>query len=334
MLMPKITSDFMISLKHFIVLFILILVGCSKNTSIRELKLGHGMDTNHPVHHAMQYFADKADSLSGGKIKIRIYPASQLGSERELLELLQIGSLDITKSSAAVVESFAPDLRIFGVPYLFKNEQHMRSVLEGEIGEQLLVSGTDFYLHGLCYYDAGSRNFYTLEKKVERPEDLNGLKIRVQPSNTALLMVKSFDAAATPISFGELYTALQQGVVDGAENNLPSFYLTRHFEVCKYYIVDEHTAVPDMMLMSEKTWNKLDDDQKKWIKEAAQLSYKKQIELWEKAKNEALIAIKNAGVQIIYPDKQLFAEKTKSVLPQILTSERLKGLYKEISALE
>jgi tripartite ATP-independent transporter DctP family solute receptor len=329
--MQKTISDFMkyrnlVSLLFYIVIF----NQCAIVSTSRELKLGHGMDTNHPVHHAMVYFSKQVDSLSGGKLKIQIYPASQLGSERELIELLQIGSVDITKSSAAVVESFAPSLRIFGVPYLFKDESHMRTVLEGELGENLLLSGTEFFLRGLCYYDAGSRNFYTLSKKVEHPDDLKGLKIRVQPSNTALLMVQSFDAAATPISFGELYTALQQGVVDGAENNLPSFYLTRHFEVCKYYIIDEHTTVPDMLLISEKTWQTLSDEQQIWVKKAAMRSYQKQIQLWKKAEQEALDAIVKAGVTIIRPDKKAFAEKTESVMHRILDSSELMELYKKI----
>jgi tripartite ATP-independent transporter DctP family solute receptor len=307
---------------------------CSQVKPYKELKLGHGMDVNHPVHKAMLFMAEEVQRLSEGKLRVRIYPASQLGSERELLELLQIGSVDITKSSAAVVESFAPDLRILGVPYLFANEAHMRKVIEGEIGESLLSSGTKFYLRGLCFYDAGTRNFYTLNKRVEKPEDLAGLKIRVQPSNTALLMVKSFNAAATPISFGELYTALQQGVVDGAENNLPSFYLTRHFEVCKYYIVDEHTAVPDMLLISEHTWKKLSETERMWIKKASLSSYKKMISLWKTAEQEALTAITQAGVEVITVDKAAFEEQTKSVLPDILTTETLQKLYQEIKALQ
>ncbi len=292
------------------------------------------MDMNHPVHKAMVFMASEVNRLSEGKLRIRIYPASQLGSERELLELLQIGSIDITKSSAAVVESFAPDLRILGVPYLFTNENHMRKVIEGNIGEELLASGTEFFLRGLCFYDAGTRNFYTLNTRVEKPNDLAGLKIRVQPSNTALLMVKSFNAAATPISFGELYTALQQGVVDGAENNLPSFYLTRHFEVCKYYIVDEHTAVPDMLLISEHTWDKLSETERAWVKQASFLSYKKMIELWKKAEQEALTAITEAGVEVISVDKAAFEAQTQSILPQILTTPSLKNLYQRIKATQ
>ncbi|TNE73950.1 TRAP transporter substrate-binding protein [bacterium] len=308
------------------------LLNCSAQKSNKVLKLAHGMDVNHPVHKAMVFMADEVNRLSNGQLKVNIYPASQLGSERELLELLQIGSIDISKSSAAVVESFAPDLRILGVPYLFNSEEHMRKVIEGEIGERLLASGTDFYLRGLCFYDAGTRSFYTLDKRVEQPEDLKGLKIRVQPSNTALLMVKSFEAAATPISFGELYTALQQGVVDGAENNLPSFYLTRHFEVCKYYIVDEHTAVPDMLLISEHSWKKLSVDEKSWVKQASLNSYKKMISLWKESEQKALEEIQKAGVEIIHVDKKAFEKQTESILPQILTSPSLEAYYKEIKA--
>ncbi|MCB0437094.1 MAG: DctP family TRAP transporter solute-binding subunit, partial [Mangrovimonas sp.] len=165
----------------------------------------------------------------------KIYPNQQLGSERENLELLQIGSLDMTKVSVGVMENFAPKMKVFGLPFLFRDKQHAFNVLDGPIGKELLDEGEKYWLKGLCYYDAGSRSFYTKDKPVMTPEDLKGSKIRVMESVTAMDMVRSLGGAPTPISWGELYTSLQQGVVDGAENNPPSFYLSRHYEVCKFY---------------------------------------------------------------------------------------------------
>ena len=186
-----------------------------------------------------------------------IYPSGQLGAERELIELLQIGSLAMTKVSTAPLESFVPEMKIFGIPYVFRDAEHRWKVLNGSIGKQLLLAGEPFFLRGMCYYDAGSRSFYSMDKPIKSPADLEGLKIRVMKSITAVNMVQALGGSPTPIPWGELYTALQQGVVDGAENNPPSFFFSRHYEVCKYYSLDEHTAVPDILLMSTVIWYRL-----------------------------------------------------------------------------
>ena len=172
---------------------------------------------------------------SDGALKLEIYPNQQLGSERQCLELLQIGSLDMTKVSAAVMENFSPNMKVLGLPFLFKNKEHTFNVLDGEVGKELLDGGKKYWLKGLGYYDAGSRSFYTKEAPVEKPENLKGLKIRVMESVTAMNMVNNLGGSPTPISYGELYTALQQGVVDGAENNPPSFVSSNHYEINKYY---------------------------------------------------------------------------------------------------
>ena len=164
------------------------------------------------------------------------------------------------------------------------------------------------------YYDSGSRSFYTIDKSLVGPDDLDGLKIRVMESQTAIDMVKSLGGSPTPISWGELYTALQQGVVDGAENNPPSFYLSRHYEVCKYYVLDEHTTVPDVVLMSTHLWNSLSSQEQDWIQKAIDLSVIEQRRLWLESERESLEAVQAAGVQVSYPDKTLFSETVVLVL--------------------
>jgi len=233
-----------------------------------------------------------------------------LGSERECLELLQIGSLDMAKVSGAVMENFAPKLRIFGLPFLFDNKEHLFRVLDGPIGKELLGEGDDFWLKGIGFYDSGSRSFYTRERPVENPNDLKGLKIRVQESASAFEMVKQLGGSPTPISWGELYTAIQQGVVDGAENNPPSFYLSRHYEVCKYYIIDEHTMIPDILLVSTHLWNRLSSQEQEWLQKAINLSVPYQRELWIESENESLQAVIEAGVEVSYPEKAAFQEAT------------------------
>ncbi|MEL6483531.1 MAG: TRAP transporter substrate-binding protein DctP [Bacteroidota bacterium] len=200
------------------------------------------------------------------------------------------------------------------MPYLFRDKQHSHTFYDGEVGQQFLHKGSEYRLRGLCFYDAGSRSFYTKEHPINTPEDLKGLKIRVQKSNMAVSMVQQLGGAPTPISWGELYTALQQGVVDGAENNLPSFQTSKHYEVCKYYSFDEHTAVPDVLLVGMETWNRLSEKEKQWLQLSAETSAVYQREVWAKAEDDALRIIKEAGVQVNYPNKTFFAEKTKASL--------------------
>ena len=262
----------------------------------------------HPVHEAMVYLAKRVYEKSGGKLQVDIYPNAQLGSERENLELLQIGSLGMTKVSASVMESFAPKFKIFSLPYIFNDQEHLFQVLDGPIGKQMLTEGTKFWLRGLTYYDAGSRSFYSVKKPIETPSDLKGMKIRVQDSNTSINMVNALGGSATPISWGELYTALQQGVVDGAENNPPSFHLSRHYEVAKYYTLNEHTMVPDVLLISTIVWDELNPQEQQWLQEAADESAVLQRKLWDDAEKEALRIVAEAGVEIIYPEKQPFED--------------------------
>ncbi len=275
------------------------------------LRLAHGLDTNHPVHLAMTDLGKQLEIASKGKLTVKIYPSGQLGAERECLELLQIGSLDITKVSAAVLENFVPEYKVLSVPYLFRDKAHSHAVYDSPVGRQFLEKGEDYKLRGLCFYDAGSRSFYTKNKPIETPEDLKGMKIRVQKSNMAVSMVQQLGGSPTPISWGELYTALQQGVVDGAENNLPSFHTSKHYEVCNYYSFDEHTAVPDVLLVGTETWKRLSENERKWLQQAANASVIYQRKLWAEAEAEALKVITEAGVKINYPNKALFAAKTK-----------------------
>lgn len=292
---------------------IFLLTGCNEISSKRIIRLGHGLDVTHSVHQAMLKADEHLNELSEGKMRIQVYPNQQLGSERECLELLQIGSLDMTKVSGAVMENFAPKLRIFGLPFLFDNKEHLFRVLDGPIGKEMLSEGENYWLKGIGFYDSGSRSFYTRERPITTPSDLEGLKIRVQESASAFDMVKQLGASPTPISWGELYTAIQQGVVDGAENNPPSFYLSRHYEVCKYYIIDEHTMIPDILLVSTHLWSQLSAQEQQWLQKAIDLSIPYQRDLWIKSENESLQAVIDAGVEVSYPDKEPYQKAISSM---------------------
>lgn len=287
--------------------------GCGGADKRVTLKLAHTLDTTHSVHQAMVFMGERLDELSGGTMDIDIYPSGQLGSERDTMELLQIGSLAITKVSTSPMEGFVPEMKVFSIPYVFRDEEHLWKVLQGKIGQDLLQAGEAVYLRGLVYYDAGSRSFYTRDKPIREPKDLAGLKIRVMKSQTSVRMVEALGGSATPISFGELYTALQQGVVDGAENNPPSFYLSKHYDVARYYTLDMHTSVPDILLMSSHVWNSLNEQQQGWVQEAARLSVSYQRALWKESSEAALQAVKDAGVEVIRPDKSAFKDAVQEM---------------------
>jgi tripartite ATP-independent transporter DctP family solute receptor len=304
--------------------------GCKSDSNVRIIRLGHGLDVTHSVHQAMLQTDVYLNELSQGKMRLQIYPNQQLGSERECLELLQIGSLDMTKVSGAVLENFAPKLKIFGLPFLFDNKDHLFKVLDGTIGKELLKEGEEYWLKGVGFYDSGSRSFYTKERPVEQPEDLEGLKIRVQESVSAFDMVKQLGASPTPISWGELYTALQQGVVDGAENNPPSFYLSRHYEVCKYYSIDEHTMIPDVLLVSTHLWNRLSSEEQGWLQKAIDQSIPYQRDLWIQSENESLQAVIEAGVEVSYPKKNRFQKATQKMYQDFKKDPQMAELIERI----
>jgi tripartite ATP-independent transporter DctP family solute receptor len=289
------------------------LTGCAAKRNVRVIKLAHGLDQTHPVHKAMAHMAAKVAEKSGGTMRIDIYPSEQLGNERECVELIQLGGIGMTKISAAVLEAFASEFKVFGLPYLLRDERHKLAVWEGPVGREILVSPEPKFVRGLCYYESGSRSFYTKVRPVRTPDDLAGLKIRVQESPMAFALIRAFGGSATPIAFGELYTALQQGVVDGAENNPPSYHLTRHYEVAKYYTLNEHTTIPDVLIVSTHLWNSLTPEQQRWLQEASDESAVVQRELWGKAVEEALAAVQKAGVEVIRPDKALFAARVASL---------------------
>ena len=283
----------------------------SKYGAERVLKLAHGLDPSHSVHIAMELMGKRMEELSGGKMKLDIYPSGQLGSETQCLELLQLGSLALTKVSSGTLESFVDPFRLFGLPYLFRSKEHLHKVLDGEIGEQLLLSTEPYLIRGLGYYDSGARSFYTTSKPILKPEDLIGLKIRVMKSPLAVEMMQRYKGSATPISWGELYTALQSGVVDGAENNSPSFVLSHHNEVCKHYSLNEHTMLPDIIVISRHIWEDLSKQEQEWLMTALNESVKYQRELWDKSEKECLEEAVKSGVKIYYPDKTPFIEQVK-----------------------
>ncbi len=304
--------------------------GCAERSTITEIKLAHGLSEDHAVHRGIVDFADRVYEKSGGALSISIYSNGILGSESQCLELLQIGSLGITKVSAAALESFAPKYKVLGIPYIFNNDKHRDAIYDGPVGREVLDSGLEFGLKGLCFYDAGSRSFYTTHKAVRKAADLKGLKIRVMRSITANKMMSEMGANPVPIDFGELFTALQQGVVDGAENNAPSFHLTRHYETCKYYTLDKHTSIPDVLVIGTQVWDRLTAIQQAWITSAARESVPVQRGYWKISEERSLQAVKEAGIELIEPDLASFQAATKPLLEEFRQSDDLRPLIDRI----
>ncbi len=266
------------------------------------LRLGHALNQQHPVHRGMAVFATEVRRLSGGTLRVDLYADAKLGSERELLELVQIGSLAMTKVSAGQLEAFSPEFSLFSLPYLFDDRAHFWRFALSADGEALLDASRPARLQGLTFYDAGARSFYLgkgVARTVRTPDDLRGLSLRVQPSPTAIAMVEALGAKPVPIPFGELYSALDTGTVDGAENNPPSLYTSRQYEVASSYSLNEHTIVPDVLVIGTETWDRLDARQRGWLKQAARASALAQRALWDASEADSMAAMRRAGLRIV-----------------------------------
>src|ERR687897_281926 len=279
-------------------------VGTGQHKTV--LKLGHALAPSHAVHISMEYMARRLDEMSGGTVELQVFAGAQLGTEPETIEQLQRGALAMVKTSAAAMEGFVPEMAVYSMPYLFRDDDHYWKTLLGEVGAEILQSGENQGVVGICYYDSGSRSFYTLNKPILKPQDVREMKLRVLPSKTAHDMITTLGGGPTPIPFGELYTALQQGMIDGAENNPPSYYSMRHYEVAKHYSLDEHTRVPDVVIFSKPIWDGLSPQVRAWIDQAAAESVTFQRKLWTQQTEEALREVEKAGVTIHRPDQDAF----------------------------
>lgn len=303
----------------------------------RRITIAHGLPESHPVHLGLEELKRKAEEVSGGQLRFTLFAGGQLGSESQCLEKVQSGTLDLTKVSAAPVGNFVPVFKLFSLPYLFRDEEHYWKALDGEIGGEMLgalstrADGSPSGLHGLGYFDSGSRSFYSVNP-VKNLGDLRGLKFRVMNDAVAMDMVQAMGGSPTPIDFGELYTALKQGAVDGAENNPPSFLTSRHYEVCKHYLLNHHSRVPDVIIISSKLWDQLNARERGWLEEAVAHAGRFQRELWEAETARALEELRMKGVTITEPDPAPFREASRPVLLKHSTPE-IRALVERIQAI-
>ncbi|MGB4587564.1 MAG: TRAP transporter substrate-binding protein [Rectinemataceae bacterium] len=286
------------------------------------LRLAETHPKGYPTELGDEEFARLVKERSNGRIVIEVYPGSQLGQEKAVIEQVQFGAIDITRVSVSPVAAFVPKLNAFQMPYLYRDEAHMWNVLNGDIGKDLLASLEPFGFIGLGWFEGGSRNFYNSKRPVKTPADLKGLKIRVQESELMMGLVSAFGAVPTPMAYGEVYSALQTGVVDGAENNWASYFSTSHYEVAKYFTLDEHTRVPEIIIGSKISLGRLSKADQDLIRQAAADAVNFQRSEWAKYEQVSIDKVKAGGSQIsIVTDKApwvalmapLYAKQSKEI---------------------
>lgn len=303
----------------------------SQSASADTLRLAHGLAENHPVHQAMVRFADLAKQKTKGEIEIKVFANGTLGGERETLEQVQNGVLEMTKASASPLETFAPEYKVFNLPFVFRDKAHFFKVVDGPVGAAILASSKSRGFIGLAYYDAGARSFYA-KKAIATPDDLKGMKIRVQQSPTTIKMVQALGASPTPMPWGEVYSALQAGVVDGAENNITALTTGRHGEVSKFFSITEHQITPDVLVVSSAKWDSLKKPLQDALREAAQESSVYQRKLWQDAEKTEATAAEKLGVKTSFPAKAAFIAKVKPMLDEERKNAKLAALLDQVEA--
>ena len=311
------------------------LTGCGSVTSgKRIIRVSHAQSETHPEHLGLLAFKEYVEEKLGDKYEVQIFPNELLGSAQKAIELTQTGAIDFVVAGTANLETFADVYEIFSMPYLFDSEEVYKSVMQDtEYMENVYASTDEAGFRVVTWYNAGTRNFYG-KSPIRTPEDLKGKKIRVQQSPASVEMVKAFGAAAAPMGFGEVYTAIQQGVIDGAENNELALTNNKHGEVAKYYSYNKHQMVPDMLVANLKFLNSLSPEDYQVFKEAAALSTEVEMEEWDKSIEEAKkIATDEMGVEFIDVDVEAFKEKVLPLHESMLQeNEKIRDLYDHIQA--
>ncbi|MDR3593164.1 MAG: TRAP transporter substrate-binding protein, partial [Negativicutes bacterium] len=280
---------------------------------------------------ALKQMGKLLEERSKGRIKMQVYAGAQLGQEKETIEMTQMGTVALSRVNTAPLVGFVPQMGVFSMPYLFRDADHFWKVLEGPVGAQMAKELEKSNLVGLAWIDSGARSFYTRNTPIDSPAQAKGQKIRVQQSKIFVDMINSLGASATPMDYGEVYSGLQTGLVDGAENNPPSLWAMKHYESAKYFSLDEHARVPEMIIMSKKVWDSLSPDDQKLVKQAAIDAGVFERELWAKYTEESMKNLAAKGVVISRPDKEAFR---KAVEPMYQKYPEYKEVIAQIQAVK
>ncbi|NOG70618.1 TRAP transporter substrate-binding protein [Roseicella sp. DB1501] len=286
----------------------------------------------YPTIEGVKLMGRLVEERTSGRIKIQMFHSRQLGEEKDTLEQTRFGVIDFTRVNTAPLNNLVPATLVVGLPFLFRDTAHMQAVMDGPIGEDIGRDTTSHGLVTLAYYDSGARCFYTKPRAVQEPEALKGLKVRVQQSDMWVALMRAFGANATPLPFGEVYSAIQTGVVDGAENNVPTYYTSRHFEVAKFYTRTEHSLSPEILAMSKRSYDKLAKPDQEIVRQAAKESVPHMRKLWVAMEEEAQAKVVAGGAQIVEADKAAYARLVQPVYDQFVKDAKLKALVERIRA--
>lgn len=304
---------------------VLALGGCARMEEKRIVRIGHNQSTSHPTHLALVEFQEYINEQLGDRYVVEVYPNELLGSQTDMVQLTQTGAIDFCVASNAILETFSENYEIFNLPYLFAGtEAYHHAMDDTKLTEPIFTATEKAGFRAVTWLDAGTRNFYTVNKPINTPADLKGLKIRVQQSPTNIEMMKLLGGSATPMGFGEVYTALQSHIIDGAENNEMALTDNGHGDVCKYYSYDMHQMVPDILIGNEAFLEGLTEEEQAVFTEGYELINQVQRKEWIKAVEHAKEKAANEqGVQFIYPDQELFKEACLPLHEAVLTKNKV-----------
>ncbi|WP_246413593.1 TRAP transporter substrate-binding protein [Martelella radicis] len=307
----------------------------SANAAEMTLRSSDTHPAGYPTVVAVEYMGEQLEACTNGKIGIDVYDSAQLGEEKDTIEQARFGVIDLLRVSLGPFNGLIEETQIPSLPYIFRSTDHMHNVMDGEIGDEILAAFEPYGLVGLAFYDGGSRSFYNREKPITSMEDLQGMKFRVMQSDIFVDMVNALGANATPMPYGEVYSSIQTGVIDGAENNWPSYESSSHYDVAPYYTLDQHLIVPEVLVMSKATWDKLSAEDQKCVRDTAKASVAYQREKWAEREAESEALVRESGVEVITDiDKTPFIEAMVPVYEKHVTSEKLKDMVKRVQAVQ
>lgn len=306
------------SAKFLIVAWLVLAVAGIAHAQTITLRAADNQPADYPTVQGLMAMAAYLEAASDGRITMEVFPGGQLGDERSTIEQVQLGVLDIVRTSTSPVGEFYAPMGVYSLPFIFRDAAHFWKVVQGPIGRELLDGLEAAGMIGLAYYDSGSRNFYTTDRPIRSVADLQGLRIRTQQSQVVLDMMEALGADAVPMAFGEVYSGLQTGVIDGAENNFPSYgpFGVRHYEVAPYYTLNQHARVPEIVMISTTTWSSLSPEDQALVREAALASVPVQAALWADLVERSRQAVEEAGSEIITVDIQEFQDAMAPVYEQ------------------
>lgn len=312
------------------------LTACGQGSDGRTIvRIGHNQSTNHPTHIALVAFEEFVESKLGDKYDIEVFPSELLGSQNEMVQLTQTGAINLCVASNSLLETFSKNYTLFNLPYLFASAEAYHASMDDEsITGPIFESTKDAGFEAVAWLDAGTRNFYTVDRAIETPADLKGLKIRVQQSPTNIQMMNLLGGSATPMGFGDVYTSLQSNIIDGAENNEMALTDNGHGDVCKYYSYDMHQMIPDILIGNIAFLEDLTEEERAVFNEGFELVNQVQRAEWVKAVENAKEHAANVqGVQFNYPDTKPFQEACAPLHEKMLAQySQLAPIYDAIQA--